>query len=60
MKFRESLMEDLQKAITYRTALGFNVGEYSSTLPRFIEFCADNHPNETSITRQMVDEWMAA
>lgn len=60
MKFRESLMEDLQKAIIYRTALGFNVGEYSHTLPRFIEFCADNYPNGTSITRQMVDEWMAA
>ena len=59
MTFLEELLEDFQKMLEFRVAVGYATATYKSCVTPFIIFCGVNHPEEKAITQQMVNDWLA-
>lgn len=58
MTFLEELLEDFQKMLEFRVAVGYATATYKSCVTPFIRFCGVNHPEEKAITQPMVDDWL--
>ena len=59
MTFGDGLRESFEQMMAYREAAGYATDTYRSSIPPFIEHCADNYPDSTAVTRKMVDGWLA-
>lgn len=55
MTFEDGLRESFEQMMAYREAAGYATDTYRSSIPPFIEHCADNYPDSTAVTRKMVD-----
>ena len=58
MDFFETTMADFNRMIEYRKSVGFATTTYEYSIPAFIKYSAENHPNATQITKEMVDDWL--
>lgn len=58
MPLRDTLLKDYQNFIQTREALGYLGGQSTYYLRTFLEFCRDNYPQKSSITKEMVDAWL--
>ena len=59
MSFLEELRNDFQTMLDTRSSVGYATATDKSTLPPFIDFCGMNYPEAESITKEMVDGWLA-
>lgn len=59
MTFENELRESFEQMMSYRKAAGYATATYRSSVPPFLDYCARNYADSTSITRQMVDGWLA-
>ncbi|MVX67357.1 tyrosine-type recombinase/integrase [Clostridium chromiireducens] len=55
---RDTLLKDYQTFIRTREALGYSSDQSTYYLRPFLEFCKDNYPEKSSITKEMVDAWL--
>ena len=58
MAFRDVTMEYFHQMLDYRKSVGFATATYECSVPPFIEYSAENHPDAQFITKNMVDEWL--
>lgn len=58
MSFRDATMAYFDQMLDYRKSVGFATATYECSVPPFIEYSADNHPDAQFITKAMVDEWL--
>ena len=58
MNFLDELKSDFKKMIDYRKAVGYATKTYECMVMPFIIFCGKNYPDDTSITREMIDRWL--
>jgi integrase len=58
MSFTEKLNNHYDDMLKLRESLGYSVGKNPQKVREFIAFCGNNHPDEESITREMVDFWL--
>ena len=58
MAFRDVTMEYFHQMLDYRKSVGFATATYECSIPPFIEYSAENHPDAQFITKNMVDEWL--
>lgn len=58
MAFRDTTMAYFNQMLDYRKSVGFATATYECSVPPFIEYSADNHPDAQFITKDMVDEWL--
>lgn len=56
--FKSGFAYQLNEYLSFRMALGFS-NEHEKVLKRFDEFCYDNFPNETSLTKDVVQGWFS-
>lgn len=59
MSFLANLENDFRMMLDVRSALGYATATDKSALPPFIDYCGTNYPNAESITKEMVDGWLA-
>jgi len=59
MSFFNELTIDLRTMLDVRSSLGYATATDESTLPPFIDYCGNNYPGATSITKEMIDGWLA-
>lgn len=57
---RKSLLEVFEQMMSYRESAGYATATYWSSVPLFIDYCAENRRGSTVITQQMVDGWLAS
>ncbi len=58
MAFLEETMAEFNRMVEYRKSVGFATATYECSIPPFIEYSAESHPDAAQITRGMVDEWL--
>ena len=58
MAFLDTTMAYFTQMLDYRKSVGFATASYECSVPPFIEFSANNHPDAQFITKAMVDEWL--
>lgn len=58
MAFHEELLDNFSKMMVYREAAGYATKSYVSSITPFLNYCGENHPNASAITREMVDNWL--
>lgn len=59
MTFYDGLEKDYASFINYYKASGWNATGYDPIITSFIGFCRNNYPCADSITRQMIDGYLA-
>jgi len=59
MSFLEQLLMDFRALQNYRESAGYETSAYDFNLLPFITFCGNNYPGATSITKDIVDSWLA-
>ena len=52
------LNDAFEEMMDYRRSVGYATATYRSSVPPFINFCIENHPEAVRITREMVNEWL--
>lgn len=57
--FKDRLTTSFEEMMKYRQAIGQATATYRSSVPPFINFCAETHPYANHITSEMIDEWLA-
>ena len=60
MGFYESLKSDLDDMLEWKEALGYNRRTYIPYTKEFIEFCGEHYSDQSSISREMVEEWISS
>jgi integrase len=58
MTLDEKLNNAFEEMMDYRRSVGYATATYRSSVPPFINFCIENHPEALRITREMVNEWL--
>ena len=58
MTLDEKLNNAFEEMMDYRQSVGYATATYRSSVPPFINFCIENHPEALRITREMVNEWL--
>lgn len=58
MNFKEKMMEKYEEMLLLKESLGYSKRTYSSYIVPFIEYCAANFEDASTITREMVDNWL--
>ena len=58
MTLDEKLNDAFDEMMGYRQSVGYATATYRNSVPPFINFCVENHPDALRITREMVDEWL--
>lgn len=59
MTLESRLNKAFDEMMRYRESVGYATVTYKSSVPPFINFCINNHPESDYITSVMVDEWLA-
>jgi len=54
MTLDEKLNNAFEEMMDYRRSVGYATATYRSSVPPFINFCIENHPEALRITREMV------
>ena len=54
MAFREELHDCFEKYMAYRASAGFATDTYRSTVPPFLDFCAERYPEGPRITQSIL------
>jgi len=54
MTLDEKLNNAFEEMMDYRQSVGYATATYRSSVPPFINFCIENHPEALRITREMV------
>ena len=52
------MMEKYEEMLLLKESLGYSKRTYSSYIVPFIEYCAANFEDASTITREMVDSWL--
>ncbi|MBP5291979.1 MAG: tyrosine-type recombinase/integrase [Lachnospiraceae bacterium] len=60
MTLKERLESSFEEMLSYRAAVGYATDTYRSSIPPFIRYCAEKHPGEQGITRDMVTGWLSS
>lgn len=55
--FESGLRELIEEYIGFKTAMGYSKATYDRVLHQLDVFCVQNYPEETSLTREIVEEW---
>ena len=58
MSFKDDLLKDYENMLALRKTLGYTGNRHPQAVVRFIMFCIENYPEHSSITKQMLDEWL--
>jgi len=58
LTFLKDIMADFQKMLDYREAVGYATYTYKSMLLPFIDYCGNDYPDNVSITKEIVDNWL--
>lgn len=58
MNFYKDTMDNFKCMIDYRKSVGFATATYECSIPPFIKYSAENHPDASGIIKEMVDEWL--
>ena len=58
MNLEKKLNDAFEEMMSYRQSIGYATATYRSSVPPFISFCVENHPDALCITREMVNEWL--
>ena len=58
MSLKQELVSAYNDMLNVKVSLGFSRSNYLSHIPQFIDFCADNYPNTSDITKDMLDKWL--
>lgn len=56
--FEDKIYSKYDSFCDYRAAIGYSREAARKGIKRFLEYCLENHPNEETITKQMVDAWL--
>ena len=59
MTFMKRLHDAFEEMMSYRKSVGYATATYRSSVPPFIDHCANGHLDAAYITPDMVDEWLA-
>ena len=59
MTFKECLEEAFEQMMAYREAVGYATATYRSSVPPFLNYCAEQYPKSEEITQEMVDGWLS-
>lgn len=59
MALRDSLDDSFEQMMAYRKAVGYATDTYRSTIPPFLNYCAEHHPDADVLTQGMLDEWLS-
>ncbi|MCL1976452.1 MAG: tyrosine-type recombinase/integrase [Firmicutes bacterium] len=59
MSLLNELTNDFRTMLDVRSSLGYATATDESTLPPFIDYCGNNYPGAISITKEMIDGWLA-
>ena len=60
MSFRQEMTAAYNDMLNVKTSLGYCRHNYAFHISPFIEFCAENYPNATEITKEMIDQWLVS
>ena len=58
VSFKRKLIAAYNDMLDVKTSLGYNRHNYMSHILPFIDFCSDNYPNASEITKEMLDQWL--
>jgi integrase len=58
MNFREILDKDYSDMLDLKVSLGFSRNTYQPHLREFLSYCKENHPEATTITKIMFENWL--
>lgn len=59
MTIKDRLNNAFEEMMAYRQSVGYATATYKSSVPPFIKYCTEKHPDSDFITSDMVDEWLA-
>ena len=60
MSFLQEMTAAYNDMLNVKTSLGYCRHNYAFHISPFIEFCAENYPNATEITKEMIDQWLVS
>ena len=60
MSFLQEMTAAYNDMLDVKTSLGFCRHNYEFHISPFIGFCAENFPNASEITKNMVDQWLVS
>lgn len=58
MCFKTDLISAYNDMLDIKVSLGYSRSNYTSHILPFIDFCTENHPNASEITKDMIDQWL--
>lgn len=60
MSFEQDLITAYTDMIDMKVSLGFARRTYSTYISQFIDFCVNNYPGASEITKDILDQWLVA
>ena len=60
MSFLHEMTTAYNDMLDVNASLGFYRNNYEFHISPFIDFCADNYPNASEITKNMIDQWLVS
>jgi integrase len=55
--FSSGFASHIEAMLEWRTSMGHTLRDMKSVMGAFDSFCASNHPNQTTLTRELATEW---
>lgn len=59
MTFKESLDSSFEQMMSYRIAVGYATSTYRSSVPPFLDYCAQHYPEAEHVSQEMLDGWFS-
>ena len=59
-EFLQEMTAAYNDMLDVKTSLGFCRHNYEFHVSPFIEFCSENYPTATEITKEMIDQWLVS